>query len=276
VYTLPIDDGNNDEVLTSNGVGVLSWKPRITGNVTSTCATVNKVPKMSSGTNLICSQIWDGGIFVGINTVLPQDKLHIVHANPRIFIDGSIGGSSYAGVRARTGIGGIHHEYFYGVDQYNTWEIYDNTVGGNAGKRFWIEADGRVGIGYHIIPASTPCLPAARLFVKGGIFTEGLLVAPNPSNCWPDYVFDSEYKLKTLAELSTYIKDNQHLPGIPSSKEVNKDGINVGDMQAKQMEKIEELTLYIIEMKQEIDALKKMIPSKENEELKSSIIQLKK
>ena len=72
---------------------------------------------------------------------------------------------------------------------------------------------------------------------------------------FPDYVFATDYNLMPLDELENYIDANKHLPNIPSAKEVETDGLNVGEIQVKQMEKIEELTLYLIEMKKEIDRL---------------------
>jgi hypothetical protein len=79
------------------------------------------------------------------------------------------------------------------------------------------------------------------------------------SPIFPDYVFDDKYYLMPLDELSKYIKTNKHLPNIPSENEVIKDGLQVGEMQVKQMEKIEELTLYILQLKNEIDSMKKEI-----------------
>ncbi|MBW6483930.1 MAG: hypothetical protein K0B10_12840 [Vicingaceae bacterium] len=74
---------------------------------------------------------------------------------------------------------------------------------------------------------------------------------------FPDYVFKANYNLMSIEELEKYIKKHNHLPNIPSAKEIEKNGLSVGEMQVKQMEKIEELTLYIIELKKEIEALKK-------------------
>ena len=84
---------------------------------------------------------------------------------------------------------------------------------------------------------------------------------------FPDYVFAKDYSLMPLEELDVYISENNHLPNIPSAEEVAKNGLSVGEMQVKQMEKIEELTLYLIEMKKEIDHLKE-----ENVELKEIIL----
>lgn len=74
---------------------------------------------------------------------------------------------------------------------------------------------------------------------------------------WSDYVFDSDYKLMPLGELERYVKANKHLPNIPTAGEVESDGVNVGEMNALLLEKIEELTLYIIDLQKQIDELKK-------------------
>ena len=74
---------------------------------------------------------------------------------------------------------------------------------------------------------------------------------------WPDFVFAKNYQLKPLSELETYIKANQHLPGIPSECDIKeKDGIAVSDMLTRQMQKIEELTLYLIEQDKALQALR--------------------
>jgi hypothetical protein len=95
-----------------------------------------------------------------------------------------------------------------------------------------------------------------KLFVQTGILTEKLKVSiPNTSN-WSDYVFASDYQLKSLEDVEIFIKQNKHLPNIPSAIEVVKNGIDVATMDAKLLEKIEELTLYVIELKKEIEILK--------------------
>jgi hypothetical protein len=78
-----------------------------------------------------------------------------------------------------------------------------------------------------------------------------------PSNItFPDYVFDKNYDLRSINDVEKYIQQNKHLPNIPSASIVNKEGINLADMQVKQMEKIEEAFLYIIQLKKENDKLK--------------------
>ena len=70
---------------------------------------------------------------------------------------------------------------------------------------------------------------------------------------WPDYVFDSSYRLPALSDVEHYIRQEHHIPGIASAADVRKDGADVGDMQAIMMKKIEELTLYVIEQQKELE-----------------------
>jgi hypothetical protein len=79
---------------------------------------------------------------------------------------------------------------------------------------------------------------------------------------WSDFVFEKNYILLSLLELQTFITEQKHLPNLPSEKEVLKNGIDIAEMQAKQLQKIEELTLYILDLQKQIDALSERI--KEN------------
>lgn len=94
-----------------------------------------------------------------------------------------------------------------------------------------------------------------KLAVNGNaIFTE---VKVKLYANWPDYVFHRNYNLLPLNELETYLQKNKHLPGIPSAKQVEEEGgIELGKMNAKLLEKIEELTLYMIELKKENEKIK--------------------
>lgn len=106
----------------------------------------------------------------------------------------------------------------------------------------------------------TPDYPTAtgeyKLYVEGGILTEKVKVALRSTANWADYVFADDYKLKPLKEVETFIKTNNHLPGIESAQELVEKGLDLGEMQAKQMGKIEELTLYIIEQDKKIEQQK--------------------
>ncbi len=112
-----------------------------------------------------------------------------------------------------------------------------------------------------------------RLYVEGGIMTEKVKVALRNSANWADYVFASDYKLMPLKEVEQYVSENKHLPGIDSAKDLAEKGIDVVEMQSKQMEKIEELTLYIIEQDKKIANQNKAIEqnTKDIEELKAQL-----
>ncbi len=92
-----------------------------------------------------------------------------------------------------------------------------------------------------------------RLSVNGKIRATAVKVYTN----WADYVFEKDYKLPSLFEVEKYIHDNGHLKDIPSGKEVEEKGIELGEMNKLLLQKIEELTLYVIELNKEITVLKK-------------------
>lgn len=103
-----------------------------------------------------------------------------------------------------------------------------------------------------------------NLKVNGYITTRGLTVT---NNGWADFVFEDGYKLPALSEVENFIEQNGHLPGIESAKEIEENGLSLGEMQGKQMQKIEELTLYAIEQEKKIEGLERAI-----EELKELIL----
>ncbi|OQP67331.1 hypothetical protein A3860_02970 [Niastella vici] len=108
---------------------------------------------------------------------------------------------------------------------------------------------GKVGIG-------TDNPGSMQLAVEGRIGAREVQVTLQ--NPFPDYVFDSKYKLKSLNNLENYINQNKHLPGIPSAADVEKNGgIELGKMNTKLLEKIEELTLHVIELNKKIEKLEK-------------------
>jgi hypothetical protein len=100
-------------------------------------------------------------------------------------------------------------------------------------------ANGNVGIG------TTD--PTAKLAIDGDVKAKEVLVTEQ-SYDWPDYVFDAGYRLPDLPELEQFIQTSKHLPGIPSAAEIEQGGQNLGALQAQLLQKIEELTLYVIEL----------------------------
>ncbi|WP_276090965.1 hypothetical protein [Pedobacter sp. JY14-1] len=125
----------------------------------------------------------------------------------------------------------------------------------------WMRLDknGNLGIGTTV--------PTEKLSVKGKIRAQEVKV--ELAN-WPDYVFTKAYKLPSLAETETHIKEKGHLPGIPSAAEVKENGVELGEMNKKLLQKIEELTLHLIEQKKRVDLL-----VRENEQQKEDIEKLK-
>jgi hypothetical protein len=106
---------------------------------------------------------------------------------------------------------------------------------------------------------NTTAPPGYKLYVERGILTEKIKVAVNGSAQWADYVFAKDYKLLPLAQVEKYIQDNQHLPNVPSAADMVKEGNDLGKTTAKLLEKIEELTLYLIQQQKEIETLKRAL-----------------
>ncbi|MDH6252882.1 hypothetical protein M2347_002609 [Chryseobacterium sp. H1D6B] len=98
-----------------------------------------------------------------------------------------------------------------------------------------------------------------KLFVKDGIRTERVKVDIAAGNGWADYVFEKDYKLMPLTELSQFINKNGHLPEVPTTKEAIENGIELKQMNILLLKKIEELTLYTIEQQKRIEALEKKV-----------------
>ncbi|MDO5665850.1 MAG: hypothetical protein Q4G63_11430 [Bacteroidia bacterium] len=88
---------------------------------------------------------------------------------------------------------------------------------------------------------------------------------------WADFVFDKDYKLPSLAEVEKHIQEKGHLQGIPTETEVKENGVNLGEMNVKLLQKVEELTLYLISQEKDINMLKE-----ENKTLKEIITKLNK
>jgi hypothetical protein len=153
--------------------------------------------------------------------------------------------------------------YKWGSTQNNNPMLLQLTGGfpGGGSDRFVVKNNGEVIIG----DASCFLDPNKyRLYVEKGILTERLKVALKCTADWADYVFEPGYQLKPLEEVEQFAKTNKHLPGVPSAEQLMKNGgVDVNEMLAKQMEKIEELTLYMIQVK------------KENKELRAEIETLK-
>ncbi len=120
-------------------------------------------------------------------------------------------------------------------------------------EKLILRSDGRIGMGTSLNNIPYSHTDGFRLYVKDGIKTEKIMV--ELSTDWSDYVFDSKYQLTPIERLEDYIQMNHHLPNIPTAMSLKKEGLDLGLMQSLQMEKIEELTLYIIKQEKAIKNL---------------------
>lgn len=187
--------------------------------------------------------------YVGIGTTSPQADLHIESSIlPNPLTINTVGQRFIEFQRS-----GLPRTYFKFENDDISMGTYDNTSGRvifetEETDRMIIHANGRISMNSSYNNAGY------RLAVNGDIICVDITTLPFAS--WPDYVFKSGYKLQPLSEVEAFVKKNGHLPGIPAAAEVKKNGIMLGEMQRKTIEKVEELTLYIIELKKEIEALK--------------------
>ena len=202
---------------------------------------------------------------VGINTVSPLQRLHVLDGNiliSRSATDelGSANGSIYFGdvVTSSHPYGKWGIEYVssekegYGLNFWKPWgagqQVYGNFF-------LFLADNGKVGIGTNN--------PQDKLSVNGGILAKSIRISIDP-NYWPDYVFGEDYDLISLQELETYVNAHKHLPGLPSVEEVERQGhVDLGAMNTLLLEKVEELTRYVIDLQKQIDGMKQLDLGKE-------------
>jgi len=146
------------------------------------------------------------------------------------------------GLVPRLGTRNAHPVHFITNDE--TWMI--------------LSVDGKLGIG-----ATPPsgAINGYRLFVEDGIATRDVLVK---LGSWPDFVFDDGYGLMPLKELRAFLSEHRHLPGIPSALELEaKDGFEVGEIQRRLVQVVEEQALYILELEERLEAMEQRMQALE-------------
>ena len=220
---------------------------------------------------------------VGIGTPTPLNRLRIVGnvtTAPVVSVHNSYSGSSdvraieaFSTPGAGYGIGGYFVGGYKGIQVTGQGTTFTGTTialeasatGSTAGTRTGILGRATGGTinwaGYfdqghvyvtnelRIGSEAQSGVPGYKVAIDGKIIAEELRVQLSAD--WPDYVFNPEYELMPLSDLERAIRRDHHLPGIPNATEVAENGILVGDMQARMMEKIEELTLYIIDLEKQ-------------------------
>lgn len=229
IYT----DGNQGagKVLTSDANGVATWQPAAVGGGSSQWTTTGNDISYTNGN-------------VGIGTATPDAKLHV--AGTAKIVDGTQG----AGKVLTSDANGLASWQALPVVTPSQWTTNGSTI---------YYPNGKVLIGDPNLANFKGTPGSYQLYVQGGILSEKVKVAIATSNDWADYVFSSDYKLKTLSEVEHFIKANKHLPNVPSAEQVANEGIDMAKMDAKLMEKIEELTLYLIELNKKNEVQEKRI-----------------
>jgi hypothetical protein len=203
---------------------------------------------MSGGTDRVWINNSNGR--VGIGTSSPSSPLEIqdpTNAQFRTFTTSSAEASMWAlnsvnSYGLRIDAGGIGH-----VTQNLTSPV-------NMLNFTWNSTDSRPQVWIGKMPTTGPHTDFS-LAVEGKIVTNALYVTLDGT--WADYVFDEKYKLMSLSEVRSFVRKNKHLPGVPSSDELTSEqyNLNLAEMQRIQMEKIEELFLYIMDQEKQIKSL---------------------
>ena len=226
-----------------------------------------------------------GGGNVGIGTPLPTASLEIKRANPTIILNDSDPNddlhprieSKDKNILVFNGTDDVNNQAYRFYPVYSDVRNSDAVVeilgkeNGGFNNKLSLTHNGNNGVvstneGNIVIRAANnngqvginttnfPTDPLYKLAVNGKIISTELKVQ-NTAN-WPDYVFDENYELPTLSQLEQSIQQNGHLPGMPSAAEVQADGgVEVGDMQRRLLEKVEEMTLYIIQLEKRLKEL---------------------
>ncbi len=186
---------------------------------------------------------------MGIGTTSPNAKLEVhdgsIEINSSPFAHFKIirdnGATASMGITSNT-----KHAYLSSAGELKFLTDLENA---DISAKMFLTRSGSLGIG--------TTAPDAKLTVKGRIHAEEVKVDLNVPA--PDYVFREGYDLKSLQEVEDYIKEHGHLPNIPSAKEMGEDGIELGAMDMKLLEKIEELVLYTLEQQAQIEELNQKV-----------------
>ena len=288
IERLRIDENGNVGIGTTNPIGIFELK-KLNSNLVFDLST--------NGLSRIISKGWNASITmntfridgtendnqlqlntngnIGISTATPTEKLSIAgeHGNTKIglhyqntdparqadlLIWASEPGLTYTGSgignnitnnsgisRLNTGRGASYIRLLEEEMRFNIIKTNGEDLSALA-----IGATGNIGIG--------TITPNEKLAVNGKIRAKEVKVE---ATNWPDYVFEEGYKVRTLEELESYIKTNKHLPDMPSAKEVETNGIALGEMNKLLLQKIEELTLQLIELNKKVNAQPKEFKS---------------
>jgi len=231
----------------------------------------------TNGSDIYNNNAGNVGITTAGTSFTPSGALHVLHPSASCdnYLEGFNSGTAgdIATLRMSNSFSGDLYGFYFkliGGDTYGVVSLYD--AGAAAWRAFYrfnlttrqleyrpgivalkfsnggdviFNNGGNVGIGI--------TNPTNALEVNGSIRTKEVLVE---NSGWPDFVFSDDYNLPALEEIETFIITNNHLPGVPTASEVEENGLKLGEMNAVLLQKIEEMTLYMIELKKENEDLK--------------------
>ena len=145
-------------------------------------------------------------------------------------------------------------------DQKNAKDVIqiEPATGAGAVNAIYITSAGNIGLG--------TATPTVKLAVNGAGTFNGKIKCTEIevlTAAWPDFVFNSNYNLRPLSEVEAFINLNKHLPDVPSEATVMANGANLGEMSATLLQKVEELTLYMIQLQKENESLKARVSNLE-------------
>ncbi len=183
---------------------------------------------------------YDGN--VGIYTTNPQSTLHLHHGHFQIGTHDGSGNGDHVVMGPYTLSFKRNGWNYISAAAEDGSIIFNTNGGGTTHSNLFLFKNGHVGVN---LDPSGGEYPQYALDVNGVVRGCEMLVDNNDG--WCDYVFEEDYELKSLDQVEKFIKENGHLENIPPAKDVERDGIYVSDMTRRMMEKIEELTLYMIE-----------------------------
>lgn len=218
--------------------------------------TENFISKFTGPSSLGDSRLFDNGVNIGIGAGSSPDAAYLLTIGGSTRIDGYLRATSSAEINGKLDVGtnvSLFGNLIVGTNA-NVGGALDVDMNANVDGALNVEGSGRVdGILVVGDPPSTPV--GHELYVNGSIIAEEVVVKLQGN--WPDYVFAENYPTPNLAEWEQFIQANGHLPGIPSAAEVAQNGgVEVGETQRLLLEKVEQLTLIVIEQQKQIDALK--------------------
>jgi uncharacterized protein YaiE (UPF0345 family) len=217
----------------------------------------NEVSSIAAGNDAYTRMVITPSGNIGVGTLNPASRVDFGSsvANQKLIIGTYVNGNYWSGIGMDSESAGIRIAGdIVGDKPIADFGSYSNDINHDWRSKVRIMGSGKVGIG-----TSTP---SEMLSVNGNVKAKKIIVSTN----WSDYVFNDDYQLMPLQQVALFIKANKHLPDIPSAKEVEEKGISVGDNQALLLKKIEELTLYMLEINAKLEKVEK-----ENKQLQKQL-----